>query len=289
MKKFLSIFAGLPAFLLLTMSTACSREYVQPGEVGVLVFLHGGAKGVDHEVVGPGRYYVGMNTMFYHYPTYLQNYNYTRSVNEGKAVDESFNFQDKQGMVVNSDIGISYQFMPDRIDFLFTKFHKGPEEMTNVFLRSMIRDSLNRAASTRDISDIYGANKGKFMDEVQSTVQKDATNYGIKVDRVFFPNELRLPSSIAQALNDKVQATQRAQQAENELKITQAEVAKKVAWAEGGAKAAIAEAAGRAAANQKMTATLTPILIQQQWIEKWNGQLPSVQGGNTPIIQIPGR
>ena len=31
----------------------------------------------------------------------------------------------------------------------------------------------------------------------------------------------------------------------------------------------------------------TLIMIQQQWIQKWDGHLPYVQGGNTPFIQLP--
>jgi len=286
MKRFNSFLMALACLFLLTFSTACSREYVQPGYVGVLVHLHGGDKGVDHQIVGAGRYYVGMNDMMYKFPTFLQNYNYTKSAHEGKAIDESFSFQDKQGMTIGSDVGVSYSFMTDKIDSIFQKFHKGPEEITDVFLRSVIRDSFNRIASTRDIQDIYGSGKATFINEVQADVQKQAVTYGIKVDKILLINELRLPGEILKALNEKVKATQDAMASENQLRITQADAAKLVAKSKGEAEAKVVSARGEAEANRLLAASITPILIEKMKIEQWDGKLPQVQGSNTPFITL---
>ena len=287
MKYFTTLLSLVFGTFLVLSSTACSRSYVKPGYVGVKVYLHGSSKGVDHEIVGAGAYYVGMNEELYLFPTFLQNYNYTKSAAEGKAVDESFSFQDKQGMTIGSDVGVSYCFMSDKIDEVFQKFHKGPEEITDVFLRSVIRDAFNRSASTRDIQDIYGPGKAQFINDVQTEVQKQAANYGIKVEKIFLINELRLPDSIIKALNGKTEATQKAMQAENELRTTQAEAAKAVAEAEGEAKASVVKAEGQAKANKLISASMTPMLVQKAWIDKWDGKQPQVQSGSNPFINIP--
>ena len=39
--------------------------------------------------------------------------------------------------------------------------------------------------------------------------------------------------------------------------------------------------------NRTISASLSPMIIQENWIDKWDGKLPSVSGGNTPLIQIP--
>ena len=292
MKRFTLIIMAFLAIFLLLPNVGCgliSRTYVKPGYVGVRVYLHGSSKGVDHEVVGPGAYYIGMNEDLILFPTFNQNYNFTKSVQEGKPVDESFSFQDKNGMTIGSDVGLSYTFDRASVDRVYTKFRQGPDEITGVFLRSIIRDAFNRIAAKLDITDIYGPGKAQFISDVQKDVTTQAAAYGIVVEKLLLINELRLPAAVEESINGKVKATQQAQQAENELRVTQAEVAKNVAKAEGDAKAAIAKAAGDAAANQKVSATLTPIMIQQQWIQKWDGHLPHVQGGNTPFIQIPGK
>jgi len=290
MKSFTNFLLGFFCLFLLILSTACSHEYVKPGYVGVLVHLRGGEKGIDHEIVGVGKYAVNSNTELYQFPTFLQNYNYTKSPNEGKAVDESFTFQDKQGMSVNSDAGVSYQFLPDKIDSIFQKFHQGPEEITNVFLRSVIRDSFNRASSTRNIEELYGPGKSAFIHEVEVDVQKQALEYGIKVDKILLINELRLPAEIARAINEKNSANQKSEQAINELKITKAEADKTVAKAEGDAKATIVKANADAAAYRIINASLTPMLIEKMRIEKWHGEYPQVLGsGAMPLFNLGGK
>ena len=42
--------------------------------------------------------------------------------------------------------------------------------------------------------------------------------------------------------------------------------------------------------NAKVSASLTPVLIQQQYLARWDGRLPqySLGGGAVPLLQIPG-
>lgn len=53
-------------------TAGCSK--VPAGEVGVKVYLLGTDKGVDHEVLGPGRYWIGINQDLYLFPIFTQNY-----------------------------------------------------------------------------------------------------------------------------------------------------------------------------------------------------------------------
>jgi hypothetical protein len=42
--------------------------------------------------------------------------------------------------------------------------------------------------------------------------------------------------------------------------------------------------------NAKVSASLTPVLIQQQYLARWDGRLPqySLGGGAVPLLSIPG-
>jgi regulator of protease activity HflC (stomatin/prohibitin superfamily) len=71
-------------------------------------------------------------------------------------------------------------------------------------------------------------------------------------------------------------------QAENKIKQAEAEAKIKRAQAEGNAESLKIQADAEAYANLKRQQTLTPLLIQQQFLEKWNGQLP--QYGVVPQI-----
>jgi regulator of protease activity HflC (stomatin/prohibitin superfamily) len=81
------------------------------------------------------------------------------------------------------------------------------------------------------------------------------------------------------------------------LAMTQAEAAKKIAEAEGDAQSAINRAKGQAEANRIRLSSLTTQLLelrqlenQRAVIDKWNGQLPTVESGGSAgglILQMP--
>ena len=48
-------------------------DNVPVGNVGIIVHKLGGAKGVDSEEVGVGRYWLGINDELFTFPTYSQN------------------------------------------------------------------------------------------------------------------------------------------------------------------------------------------------------------------------
>jgi regulator of protease activity HflC (stomatin/prohibitin superfamily) len=68
--------------------------------------------------------------------------------------------------------------------------------------------------------------------------------------------------------------------AQNQVKTAEAQAQIKVATAEGNAQAMLTQARAEAEANKLKQSTLTPMLLQQMWINKWNGTLPSTQLGS---------
>ena len=66
----------------------------------------------------------------------------------------------------------------------------------------------------------------------------------------------------------------------NEVKVAEANAKK----AEAEAQVTIAKAKAEAEANRLKTQALTPAVLQQMWIEKWNGDVPQVMGQNGSIF-----
>lgn len=73
-----------------------------------------------------------------------------------------------------------------------------------------------------------------------------------------------------------------AAEQEKEKASIQAEQAK--IDAEGKAEAIKIKAEAEAEANRKIAESLTPELIEKQKIDKWNGEVPKIQGSNTSTI-----
>ncbi len=276
---------ALPLLLLSFMLTGCECEYVRAGYVGVKVYTMGSAKG-DMEKVGVGRYYLGPNEDIYVFPTFKQTYNWTKSVLEGGPNDESLSFQTKEGLTVNADVGITYTIDEAKVVDMFKTYRRGINEITDTFLRNHVRDAFNAVTSAMPVESVYGEGKAQLLKDVHKIVAEKVMADGIIVESIFIINEIRLPQAVVDALNAKIAATQQAQQVENELRQAEAEAKKQVATAKGKAEAILAEAESQAKANELLSKSLTPQLVEIKRIEKWDGKLSQVSGGATPFIDM---
>lgn len=283
MKNILMAMAMILAF---AGMTGCSK--VPAGYVGVKVYLLGGSKGVDSEELGVGRYWIGMNEDLFLFPTFSQNYVWTAGQDETSPSDESISFQTKEGMVVNSDIGITYAIQPGKVTDIYQKYRKGIDEITDTYLRNMVRDAFVTVVGSRPVEDVYGAGKEKIMQEVQARVISQVQQYGINIEKIYWIGAPRLPAAMVTALNAKLQSTQMAQQRENEVAQSRAEADKERAKAQGeaDAKLMLAEADAKAIRlradalrDNKDVATLNAI-------EKWDGKLPVYMTSGAPLPMI---
>jgi regulator of protease activity HflC (stomatin/prohibitin superfamily) len=264
---------------------ACST--VPAGNVGVKVYLLGGNKGVDSEELGVGRYWIGWNEELYIFPTFMQNYCWTKGDDAacGSSNDESLSFQTMDGMTANADVGISYSIDPDKVTKIFQTYRRGVQEITDTFLRNMVRDALVKNASTKPIEYVYGAGKAELIASVQKDVQDQVGPIGIKIDKIYWIGEIRLPETVIASINAKNAATQMAQQRQNEVAQATAEAQKKVAEAKGEADSTLLKAKAQAEANRELAASITPELVQYRALEKWDGVLPRMTGSNAiPFI-----
>lgn len=283
-KLFLILLAG---FLLVGLG-ACEVRKVTAGNVGVKVYLLGNDKGVESEEVGVGRYWLSINEDMFIFPTFTQNYTWTKDNTEGSRNDESISFGTLEGMSVNSDIGITYRIDPKKVHNVFQKYKRGVDEITDTFLRNMVRDALVEEASTRPIESIYGAGKKELMDAVEASVISQVAEIGIIVEKIYWIGKLWLPPTVNTSINLKLEANQKAQQRRNEVAEAAAAADKKIEEARGVAESiqlvAIAEAN---AINLKGEALRkNPEILRLQAIETWNGVLPKVTGEVIPFLGI---
>lgn len=263
----------------------CSK--VPAGHVGIKFYLLGTDKGVDYEELTPGRYWIGINEELFLFPTFTQNYVWTASEDEGSLNDESFNFQDKQGLELNADIGITYHLEPEKVDQIFQKYKRGVDEITDLFLRNMVRDALVNRTSKMEVSEIYGEERATLIDSVQKDVMGQCASLGIIIDKLYWVGRIKVPDIVKTAIEAKINATQIAQQRENELRETEAKAKKQIVEAEGIAKSIIIKAEAQAKANKFINASLTENLVRWKSLDVWDGKTPMYWGGNAlPFINL---
>ncbi len=277
---------GFMLTMLLGSLAACST--VPAGHVGVKVYLLGGAKGVDSEELGVGRYWIGWNEELYLFPTFMQNYEWTADSRPGSETDESVSFQTVEGLTVNADVGISYAIDPTRVTDIYQTYRRGVNEITDTFLRNMVRDSLVKVASDKSVEYVYGAGKAKLMEDVQNMVKEQVAAQGIQISKIYWIGEIRLPPKVIDSINAKIEATQKAQQRQNEVAQAKAEADKKVEEARGQADSILKVAEAQAKANKLLAESLSAELMQYKALEVWDGKLPTtmVPGQATPFISV---
>jgi len=285
------------ALMMVAALGACSK--VPAGNVGVKVYLLGGAKGVDTQELGPGRYWIGVIEELYLFPTFTQNYTWTEDwIDENgngkkelpEVEDESISFQTKEGLVVSADVGISYHVDPNMVSILFQKYRKGIDEITDIYLRNMVRDALAKAASSRPIESVYGVGKSELLAEVETRVKEQTAPFGIVLEKLYWAGEFRLPPSVVAAINAKIEATQKAQQRENEVAQAKAEADKQIEAARGEAESRLINAKSEAESIRIRGDALreNPKLVELNAIDKWNGVLPQFVGsGAIPFVSVP--
>lgn len=253
-------------------------KMISPGYVGVVVDLFGSTQGVEQKELHVGMHFIPPWKNVYTFPTFEQN--------DIWQDNEGFNFQTKEGMAIHADIGITFHIEPSAVSKIFQRYRRGMHEISHIFLRNFIRDAINKAASKFTVQDLYSTSKEQFFTEVEQHVRSDLKDLGIIISRIYLIGRFHFPPNVIAAINAAIEANQKAQQRENELRQSEAEAKKLVAAAEGEAQCILMKANADSAANRAITATLTPTLLEWAKIQKWDGKLPQVSTSTTPIIAL---
>jgi len=122
------------------------------------------------------------------------------------------------------------------------------------------------------------SNRQDFEAKVRQVLVKQLEPEGFILAQ--FTSNLVYPETFKKAIEAKNNAVQSALTAENKVKQAEAEAKIKIATAEGNAQALLTNARAEAESNRLRQQTLTPMILQQKWIEKWNGKLPETQLGS---------
>lgn len=287
-----------------------SCTLIEPGHIGIRVERAGANRGVqDLPIVSGWVAYNPISETVIEFPTTVQTAIWTKNVNEGNAIDESITFSSKEGVSVSADVALSYHVEAQHAGRLYTRFRTTDlDTLTHGYVRNLVRDALNEEACQLPIQDIYGAGKTAMLARTLASVQQRMGHDGFVVDQLSFQGALRLPPNVVEAINRAMQATQDAVAAQNRVAQVEAEARQHVAEAEGQANATRARAQGdadsllirthadaenrelmataEANANRTIAASLTPPVIEMRRIERWNGTLPTVTGGATPMISV---
>jgi regulator of protease activity HflC (stomatin/prohibitin superfamily) len=281
-RRVFAIAAGVIALAVLAPSMV---TYVSPGHVGIMIHRTGG--GVDKTPLGPGLHPRNpLLTAIEEYPTFMQTLVLGRGGTEGAGSNDEINVNSQEGQPLSLDVAMSFELDPQRVPQLYQTFRTDISTIQHGYVKQTIRQALQEVVGQEEIAAIIGPKKAEAVARTQALLSQRLSPYGIVVKQ-FTINELRAPETVIQAINAKNVMQQQALTAQNELQKNTFQAQGDSIKAAGRAKAITAEAEAQARANQLLSASITPTLVQYELMKKWNGQLPQVSGGATPMIQLP--
>ncbi len=268
------IFGIVGFFLLMVLFFSCER--IDAGHVGVKVNLYGDNKGVDNvtEVTGMV-FYNPFTHSIYEFPTFVQHKEYTG--------DNSFIVNSKDGSEFHVSPIINYSVQREKVPSIFSKYRRELSSIEEGFLKTAVFDAFRLATNKYTADELIG-NRQQYEIEVRKILESQLLREGFTIAQ--FTSNLVYPETFKKAIEAKNNAVQAALRAENEVKTAEAQAKIKIATAEGNAKAMLTSAKAEAEANSLKQKTLTQMLLQQQWIDKWNGKLPETMLGNGQNIML---
>lgn len=227
---------------------------------------YGGVEGSCKGVV----WFNPFTTSIFTYPAFTQRKNYNE-----------FTVNAKDASVFKMDPTIAYHINPDKACDIFVKYRKGIEELEEGYIRTCIYEAY-RTCANKYTSDSLMSNRAKFEADVRARLDKTLMDEGFIVTE--FTSKITPPEALTKIIDEKNAAIQSALKAENKVKEAEANAKIEVAKAEGEARAMKVKADAEAYYNRTVAASLSPVLIKQNWIDKWDGDLPKVTGNSGGLI-----
>ncbi len=145
-------------------------------------------------------------------------------------------------------------------------------------------DFVKEVVPTYPIGEIL-PKREEIRKKAMNKLGENLARYHIIVDDIYF-SSIRFSPGYEGAIEAKQVAQQQVETQKQVLAQREIEAQQKVATAKGEAESILVVAQGQAKANDALSRSISPILVQYKGIEKWNGILPQVSGGAVPLVDL---
>lgn len=196
---------------------------------------------------------------------------------------------DAKNVSYDIELSVMYTPMAEKMPDILSTFGENYfEKKINPIIRDVVRD-VGGKYSVETIAD----HRDAINTEIRARLEQEFKPLPFAFSDAAL-RKIQLPQNIMQ----KIVAVQEAKQEEERLKIinrqaeqnkqititnAQAEKEKLIIAAQAEAESTLTRAKAQAEANERISASLTPLLVQQNQIERWDGSVPQVvtgTGGN---------
>lgn len=272
----------------LIMLRLCTTR-VPAGYVAVQYNMNGGVK---DEVLTQGWHLVSPTTKTTLYTIGIEQSYLTAGDNGDSEGDESFTASSTEGKAMTIDLTFTYQYRAENVTDVFTRFKgQSGKDVRDSFIKPNIVSWTKEVIARYKVSDILGEERANVNLALTDYLSEKFDKYGITISNVSLIN-IEVDEETRQAINAKITAQQNAetQSINNQTNIDKAaaEAQVKLTQAQAEADAKMIQAEAEAKANELLQQSLTDKILRQEYIDKWNGELPDiVTGDDSMSLMVP--
>ena len=220
---------------------------------------------------------------------------FVQSIDKVNNKQQDISFKDKiwsetsnRTAIYFENIIITYQINPEKSAWIFANVDDYEDSLIN---QSIVASSVK--SSSKSLSDIDATNRSILEPLIMENLQKSLDNkYSGKVVIInkVVVNNADFDKSYNKAIADKQNAQLDAekQQIQNKKAVEKAEADAKVKikTAEADAQAKKISANAEAESNEKINKSLSDNILKKKLYDKWNGELPKVEGSSNSIVNL---
>lgn len=186
---------------------------------------------------------------------------------------EGLSVQTADAQFMSMVINVKYQ-VSNKDAFKVYKGYKTLDALNQNIIANYAQSALSEVCTQYNIIDILGEKRNEVVQKTSELLAEMYTAEGVTLKGLTI-KDMDAGEEIENAIKQEAVAKKEVETAEqNRLK------------AEKEAETKLIEAQGEANANAIKTSQLTKEILTEQWIEKWNGELPAVTDGNGVMIDM---
>jgi prohibitin 1 len=296
-KGLTSLMIGLLIAAILLTSVGAGLVFLQADQYAVVISAFQ-PKGYRAQALGPGLHWIIPfleNARVY--SVARQTYTMSIAPNEGqRGGDDAIDARTKDGQIVRIDGSVIYALDPARVIDMHIQWQNRYEDSV---VRPIVRSAIREAVAQYGVEEIVTTRRVDMVNAITDSIARGFTGNNLLLTEFLLRN-IAFSDEYSNAVEQKQIAEQQAQQAFYgvEQRKQEAEQARQQAQgladaaviaAKGAAEARLVQAEAEARANQLLSQSLTPTLLQYQYILKLapGVQTIFVPSGNQFILPLP--
>lgn len=197
---------------------------------------------------------------------------------------ENLTTQTMDAQFLNSTLDIKYKVSPENAYLIFKQFRTLENMSMNLIVPTTQR-VLELITTKYNVIDILGEERSTIYAELETELPKEFSKYGVEFYSISII-DMDAGEALEKAIADEAVAKKSVETAEQNLLKTQIEAKQQSVQAQAEQDAAriqaetkLIEAEAEKKANELLNQSLSDEILQIEWINKWDGKMPTYYGG----------